>query len=202
MGKASNFKGGTMKLNIVLAVVLVSLAISQAASINNNVQDCKKCAPLVKKDCEICMKKFPKEDSSECVKKALAKEGKKGCMECAKCEKPKLPFAPVQDCKKCAPLVKKDCEICMKKFPKEDSSECVKKALVKQGKKACMECAKCGKPKLPFIEPVQDCKKCAKIVKKNCYICKKKFPKEDSAECVKKALAKEGKKACMDCAKC
>merc|ERR1712223_2198825 len=97
--KASNFKGGTMKLNIVLAVVLVSLAISQAASINNNVEDCKKCAPLVKKDCEICMKKFPKEDSSECVKKALAKEGKKECMECAKCEKPKLPFAPVQDCK-------------------------------------------------------------------------------------------------------
>ena len=35
------------------------------------------------------MKKFPKEDSSECVKKALAKEGKKECMECAKCEKPK-----------------------------------------------------------------------------------------------------------------
>merc|ERR1712214_236198 len=166
------------------------------------VQDCKKCAPLVKKDCEICMKKFPKEDSSECVKKALAKEGKKECMACAKCEKPKLPFAPVQDCKKCAPLVKKDCEICMKKFPKEDSSECVKKALVKQGKKACMECAKCEKPKLPFFEPVQDCKKCAEIVKKNCYICKKKFPKEDSAECVKKALAKEGKKACMDCAKC
>ena len=59
-------------------------------------QDCKKCAPLVKKDCEICMKKFPKEDSSECVKKALAKEGKKECMECAKCEKPKMPFAPVQ----------------------------------------------------------------------------------------------------------
>merc|ERR1712242_568100 len=183
------------------------------------------------KDCEICMKKFPKEDSSECVKKALAKEGKKECMECAKCEKPKLPFAPVQDCKKCAPLVKKDCEICMKKFPKEDSSEFVKKALmkegkkecmecakcekpkkkdickecapmVKKGKKACMECAKCEKPKLPYIEPVQDCKKCAEIVKKNCYICKKKFPKEDSAECVKKALAKEGKKACMDCAKC
>ena len=48
------------------------------------------------KDCEICMKKFPKEDSSECVKKALAKEGKKECMECAKCEKPKMPFAPVQ----------------------------------------------------------------------------------------------------------
>ena len=41
------------------------------------------------------MKKFPKEDSSECVKKALAKEGKKECMECAKCEKPKMPFAPV-----------------------------------------------------------------------------------------------------------
>ena len=58
-------------------------------------------------------------------------------------------------CKECAPLVKKDCEICMKKFPKEDSSECVKKALVKQGKKACMECAKCEKPKLPFVEPVQ-----------------------------------------------
>ena len=58
-------------------------------------------------------------------------------------------------CKECAPLVKKDCEICMKKFPKEDSSVCVKKALVKQGKKACMECAKCEKPKLPFIEPVQ-----------------------------------------------
>ena len=60
------------------------------------IQDCKKCAPLVKKDCEICMKKIPKDDSSECVKKALAKEGKKECMECAKCEKPKMPFAPVQ----------------------------------------------------------------------------------------------------------
>ena len=63
---------------------------------SGHFQDCKKCAPLVKKDCEICMKKFPKEDSSECVKKALAKEGKKECMECAKCEKPKMPFAPVQ----------------------------------------------------------------------------------------------------------
>ena len=40
------------------------------------------------------MKKFPKEDSSECVKKALMKEGKKECMECAKCEKPKA--EPVQ----------------------------------------------------------------------------------------------------------
>ena len=64
--------------------------------LSEHFQDCKKCAPLVKKDCEICMKKFPKEDSSECVKKALAKEGKKECMECAKCEKPKLPFTPVQ----------------------------------------------------------------------------------------------------------
>merc|ERR1719384_2035925 len=90
---------------------------------------CKECAPLVKKDCEICMKKFPKEDSGECVKKALVKQGKKACMECAKCEK--ITTTPVQDCKKCAPLVKKDCEICMKKFPKEDSSECVKKALAK-----------------------------------------------------------------------
>merc|ERR1719189_3272931 len=100
-------------------------------------------------------------------------------MEYAKCEKPKLPFAPVQDCKKCAPLVKKDCEICMKKFPKEGSSECVKKALAKEGKKECMECAKCEKPKATFVG---DCKKCAPLVKK--------------------VLAKEGKKECMECAKC
>ena len=31
-----------------------------------------------------------------------------------------------------------------------------KKALMKEGKKECMECAKCEKPKLPFA-PVQVC---------------------------------------------
>merc|ERR1712018_389537 len=102
---------------------------------------------------------------------ALAKEGKKECMECAKCKKPSI-LKPVEDCKKCAPLVKKDCEICMKKFPKEDSSECVKKALAKEGKKECMECAKCEKPKKS--KPVKDCKKCASLVKKDCEICMKK----------------------------